>query len=595
MGITRMSPRRLRNPVKISPLFGLGLHNGESHVVVRTGSYQFGPKIWNDLHLDREFGGKFQSFDEKCGFGREEITRVNRGCRDGYVPFQLQLPRFVSGKALISEIIDGRSRDDVGGELILCDVDELHRTIVDNAGFGRDLEGLLDSSSVPLTTDLVVEILHRLRFDEKVAFRFFTWAGKQEEYCHEYRVYNDMIDILSSTKYKAKQFRIVCDMLDYMKRNKKKSVPLEVLLTILRSYTEKYLTHVQKFTKKKRIRVKMQPEINAFNLLLDALCKCSLVEDAESMFMKVKKKVRPNANAYTILFFGWCRVRNPKRGMKLLEEMIAEGFTPDNFTYDTGIDTFFKEGMVNEATEIFEFMKKQALPLSSPTAKTYSIMILAFVANDRIEECFRVVDEMIKSGCLPDVSTYKELIEGMYMSGKVDETYRFLEEMGKKGYPPDIVTYNCFLKVLCDNKKSEEALDLYSRMIEAGCEPSVHTYNMLVEMFFAMDDPDGAFKTWQEMEIRGCFSDANTYCLMIEGLFKCNKADDALYLLGDVFTRGIKLPFQRFDSFMMQLSELGDLSMIQKLSEHMKKFYNPAMARRFSLSQKRKSISLRGK
>ncbi|KAL9254484.1 Pentatricopeptide repeat-containing protein [Drosera capensis] len=91
-----------------------------------------------------------------------------------------------------------------------------------------------------------------------------------------------------------------------------------------------------------------------------------------------------------------------------------------------------------------------------------------------------------------------------------------------------------------------------------------------------MDDPDGAFKTWQEMEIRGCFPDTNTYCVMIEGLFKCNTTDDAWYLLGD-------------------LSELGDLSMIQKLSEHMRKFYNPAMARRFSLSQKRKSSSLRGK
>ncbi|KAL9254485.1 Pentatricopeptide repeat-containing protein [Drosera capensis] len=414
------------HPVKISPLFGLGLHNGESHVVVRTGSSQFGPKMWNDLHLGREFVGKIQSFDEKCGIEREEVERVNFGCRDEYMAFQLQLPR----------------------------------TIVDNVGVGRDLEGVLDSSSVLLTTDLVVEILHRLRFDEKEAFRFFTWAGKQEEYCHEYRVYNDIIDILSCTKYKAKQFRIVCDMLDYMKRNNKKSVPVEVLLTILRSFTEKYLTHVQKFTQKKRTRVKTQPEINAFNLLLDTLCKCSLVEDAESMFIKVKKKVKPNATTYTILFFGWCRERSPKRGMKILEEMIDEGFTPDNLTYNTVIDTFCKELMVDEAAEIFEFMKKQALPLSSPTAKTYSIMILAHVANDRIEDCFRVVDEMIKSGCLPDVSTYKELIEGMYLSGKVDETYRFLEETGKKGYPPDIVTYNCFLKVLCDNKKSEEAINL---------------------------------------------------------------------------------------------------------------------------------------
>ena len=52
----------------------------------------------------------------------------------------------------------------------------------------------LDLVGVPLTTELVVEVLHRLHFEEKLAFRFFTWAGRQE-------YYNDMIDIPSSKKY----------------------------------------------------------------------------------------------------------------------------------------------------------------------------------------------------------------------------------------------------------------------------------------------------------------------------------------------------------------------------------------------------------
>ncbi|GAB4854410.1 hypothetical protein Ancab_022996, partial [Ancistrocladus abbreviatus] len=132
--------------------------------------------------------------------------------------------------------------------------------------------------------------------------------------------------------------------------------------------------------------------------------------------------------------------------MRLLEEMVDSGFQPDNFTYNTAIDTFCKAGMIEEAADIFEFMTRQGSTLSSPTAKTYPIMILALVKNDRIDECFRVVDDMVKSGCLLDVSTYKELIEGMYPAGRVEEAYRFLQEMGKKGYPPDIVTYNCFLK-----------------------------------------------------------------------------------------------------------------------------------------------------
>ncbi|KAL5568785.1 hypothetical protein UlMin_025360 [Ulmus minor] len=475
------------------------------------------------------------------------------------------------------------------------DVEKVYRTIMDNSHAYSNMGEALNSIDFGLTTELVAEILQRLRFEEKLAFRFFTWAGHQENYAHESRVYNDMIEILSSTKYKIKQFRIVCDMLEYMRRHDMKAVPFEVLLTILRKYCEKYLTHVQKFAKKKRIRVKTQPEINAFNFLLDALCKCSLVGDAEGMFKRVKKKVKPDANTYNILFFGWCRVRNPTRGMRVLEEMIDMGFTPDNFTYNAAIDAFCRAEMVTEAVELFEFMRTKGSTMSSPTAKTYAIIIVALVKNDRLEECIKFLGHMISSGCLPDVSTYKELIEGMCLAGKVEMAYKFLQEMGSKGYPPDIVTYNCFLKVLCENKHSEEALRLVEVMIKSGCPPSVQSYNMLISMFFEMGDPDGAIETWHEMGKRGCAQDTDTYCVMIEGLFSCHKDEDACCLLEDVVNKGIKLPYRMFDSFLMQLSVIGDLRAIHRLSEHMRKFYNPAMARRFALNEKRKSTSLRGK
>ena len=495
----------------------------------------------------------------------------------------------------VNQAFDFVGGNDVEERVLVSDADKLYKAIDSNANPESDMEKSLDLAGVELTTDLVIEVLGRIHFEEKMAFRFFMWAGRQDHYSHEPLAYNEMIDILTSTRYKAKQFRIVCDMLDYMKRNDKKSVPVEVLLMILRKYTEKHLAHLHKFAKKKKIRVKTQPEINALNLLLDALCKCSLVEDAQAMFSRLKKKVKPDANTYHILFFGWCRVRNPSRGMGVLEEMMEMGHTPDNFTYNTAIDSFCKAGMVTEATKLFEFMRTKGSTMSSPTAKTYAIMILALVQSDRTEECFKIIKDMINSGVLPDVSTYKQVIEGMCLAGKVEEAYRFLEEMGNKGFRPDIVTYNCFLDVLCENKKSEEALMLYGRMIEVGCVPSVHTFNMLIAMFFEIGEPDGAFETWHEMDKRRCAQDTDTYCVMIEGLFGCNKMEDACFLLEEVVNKGIKLPYRKFDSFLMQLSMIGNLQAIHKLSDHMRKFYNPAMARRFALNQKRRSISLRGK
>ena len=516
--------------------------------------------------------------------------------RNEYFVFGFPLRRFSSEIVTNDDVfVEGRNTYGIMDEKTVCNAETVHVAIMENVGCDKNMEKVLGKMGIPLTTELVIDILHRLRFDEKIAFRFFMWAGCQEHYRHEYQVYNEMIDILSSTKFKVKQFRIVCDMLDHMKRNGKKSVPVDILLGILKNYTEKHLTQVKKCSrKKKRIRVKMQPEVNALNLLLEALCKCCLVETAEIMFKKVKSRIEPDVNTFNILFFGWCRVRNPTKGMKILEEMASMGYNPDSFTYNTAIDTFCREGMVNEASELFKFMKVKSSISSSPTAKTYAIMILALAKSDRVEECFTVVEDMIQSGCLPDVSTYKELIQGMCLAGKVEEAYRFLEEMAKKGFPPDIVTYNCFLKVLCDNKMVTEALRLYGKMIGVGCMPSVHTFNMLIEMFFAIGDHDGAFETWAEMDKRGCYRDTNTYCAMIEGLFGCDKIDDACFLLEEVVNKGIKLPYQKFDLFLRHLSATGNLHAIHSLSEHMKSFYNPGMARRFALSQKRKSLSLRG-
>lgn len=513
----------------------------------------------------------------------------NEFCR-----FNFPLRRFSSNGLSNDFVGEDSSRNGIEEESSIYGADELYRTVMENGACDKNMEKAVERAGIPLTTELVMEILHRLRFEEKIAFRFFMCAGRQEHYNHEYEVYNEMIDILSSTRFKVKQYRIVCDMLDHMKRNNnKKYVPVDVLLTILSKYTEKHLTQTKKCSKKKRIRVKTQPVVNALNLLLEALCKCCLVETAEILFKKVKSKVEPDANTFNTIFFGWCRVRNPKRGMKILEEMISMGFTPDSFTYNAAIDTFCKAGMMNEASELFNLVRTKGSISSPPTAKTYAIMILALVKNDRTEDCFRVVGDMIQSGSLPDVSTYKDLIEGMCLAGKVEEAYRFLEEMTKKGFPPDIVTYNCFLKVLCDNKIASEAIRLYGKMVDVGCMPSVHTFSMLIEMFFAMGDPDGAFETWDEMTKKGCDPDTNTYCVMIEGLFGCDKNEDASFLLEDIVNKGMKLPYQKFDLFLMHLSGIGNLRAIHCLSEHMKRFYNPGMARRFALSQKRKSMSLR--
>lgn len=473
--------------------------------------------------------------------------------------------------------------------------DRIYDAVIKTGTESNAGKAALDALGAELTTPLVADVLHRLRYEEKLAFRFFAWASQQDGYNHEPTTYNDIIDILSGTRYKSRQFGVLCNVLDHMKRHGSRSVPVEDLLEILRAYTEKHLTHMRKLAKKRRVRMRTPPETDALNVLLDAFCKCGMVKEAEAVFGRVKRKLLGNAETYSTLFFGWCRARDPKKAMKVLEEMIQMKHTPESFTYVAAIESFCSAGLVSEARELFEFMRTEGLTISSPTAKTYSIMIVALAKADRMEECFELLSDMRSCGCMPDVTTYKDLIEGMCLVGKLDAAYRVLDEMGRAGFPPDIVTYNCFLNVLCSLRKADDALELCERMIEAHCEPSVHTYNMLMMMFFEMGEAHRALDIWLEMDKRGCRRAIDTYEIMIYGLFDCGETEYATALLDEVINRDMKLSYKKFDAIMLRLSDVGNLGAIHRLSEHMRKFYNVAMARRFAITQKKKSIGLRRK
>lgn len=477
------------------------------------------------------------------------------------------------------------------GNAVTCsDADKVCRAITKNCGADQDMESALQACGVQMKTQIVEQVLDRFRFQEKVAFRFFTWAGYQEGYKHEPHVFTEMIDILSCTRYKSKQFSIICDLLFYMKRNRRDALPIEIFVMVLRNYAEKNLISLRKFAKKKKLRIKSKPEINALNMLLDSLCKCSLVAEAQALYEKLRGRFKPDAQTYTVLFFGWCKIRNPDKAMEIMSVMIERGHTPDSFTCNTVLDAFCKDDQVGEALKLFEFMKTKGCTRSAPTAKTYSIMIVSLAQSERTEEALRLLGEMKNSGCLPDVPTYTEIMEGLCSAGNLKEAYNLLDEMGGTGYPPDIVTYNCFIRVLCNLKKTDEALSLLNRITEAGCLPSVHTYNMLIKMFCDVGKLDMAFEMWHGMEKKGCEQDVISYCTLIKGFFDNGRVQEACSCLLDVIERRMKLPYETFDRFLMELSKVGELRMIQRLSEHMRQFYNHRMARHFSKAQKWRNV-----
>jgi hypothetical protein len=57
----------------------------------------------------------------------------------------------------------------------------LYNAVIENSNPYGNTEKGLEQVGLELTTEFVVRFfIARLRFEEKIAFRFFTWAGHRE-------------------------------------------------------------------------------------------------------------------------------------------------------------------------------------------------------------------------------------------------------------------------------------------------------------------------------------------------------------------------------------------------------------------------------
>eukprot|EP00252_Welwitschia_mirabilis_P018921 TRINITY_DN4242_c0_g1_i1.p1 TRINITY_DN4242_c0_g1~~TRINITY_DN4242_c0_g1_i1.p1 ORF type:complete len:260 (-),score=31.19 TRINITY_DN4242_c0_g1_i1:114-893(-) len=172
-------------------------------------------------------------------------------------------------------------------EQTLDDADKVCHIIRQNCEAGQDMESSLDKCGVKMTPQLVEKVLAQFKFQEKAAFRFFTWAGRQEGYRHVRHTINEMIDILSNTRYKSRQFSLICALLEQKKTMD--NLPVEVFVNILREHAEKNLKLPEKRVRTGRIKsIKAKLEVNSLNILLDSLCKCNLVLEAQNLFEKLK-------------------------------------------------------------------------------------------------------------------------------------------------------------------------------------------------------------------------------------------------------------------------------------------------------------------
>ncbi|KAK8647922.1 hypothetical protein V6N13_121646 [Hibiscus sabdariffa] len=152
----------------------------------------------------------------------------------------------------------------------------------------------------------------------------------------------------------------------------------------------------------------------------------------------------PNNVTYNTLMQCMFRLRRVSTASEFLRKMLAFGQVPDIVTCSILLDGLCKTGTVYKLSE--NGLK--------PNVYTYTIMINGFLKQGLSDEAYQLFRSMRGNDCVPDSCCYNVMIQGLFRSSYNLKATQLLAEMVGKGFSADICTSILFVNLILESDKS---------------------------------------------------------------------------------------------------------------------------------------------
>lgn len=404
------------------------------------------------------------------------------------------------------------------------------------------MESSLQLSGITVSSDLVHQVLIRLKNVSKIALGFFIWAKEQASYCHDVSAYNLTIDILG----KVRQFDVAWQLIVEMDQQKLKPTSLTFGILIRRLIAAGLTRQAIRAFDDMECFIDRAANQDDFCNLLDTLCKYGYVKVATEIFNKRKHRFEPNSKYYTVLIYGWCKINRIQMAERFFREMLDRGIEANVVTYNVLLNGICRrsslhpddrfERTIRAAENLLDEMSRRGI---EPDVTSYSIVLHVYSRAHKPVLSLDKLKFMKEKGICPTVATYTSVIKCLCSCGRLEDAEELLHEMGHNGVSPSAATYNCFFKEFRGRKDTENALKLYRKMkSESPFMPSMQTYNILVGMFVKLNRMEIVQEILDDMKASGAGPDLDTYTLLIHGLCEKKKWKVACQLFVEMIERG---------------------------------------------------------
>ncbi|XP_008453059.1 pentatricopeptide repeat-containing protein At1g71210, mitochondrial [Cucumis melo] len=475
----------------------------------------------------------------------------------------------------------------------------------------RDDQGM---PSVPSPADLALSrlglrlneafVLDVLRYGSKdilSCLKFFDWAGHQQGFFHTRATFNAILKILSQ----AKLFPL---MLDFLENCVQQRIYHTACFTntLVMGYAAagKPIFALHLFGKMRFQGLDLDPfsyhvllnslvEENCFDavnviikqitlrgfvnelthyLMLKNLCKQNQLDEAETFLHDlVDSGKKLSGRMLDFLVGAFCQSGNFERAWKLVEWFRDLEIVSMEYVYGVWTTELIRAGKLESALQFLNSSKLDGRYI--PDVFRYNMLIHRLLRENRLQEVFDLLTEMMEQHIVPDKVTmhaatcflckagmvevalelynsnfefgispntmaYNYLINALCWDGGTDEAYRILKRSIHEGYFPGKKTFSILASALCREGKLDKMKELVIFALERNCMPSDSTYDKFITALCRARRVEDGYLIHSELNRINVVATRSTYVLLIDGFIKSGRGDIAARLLIEMLEKG---------------------------------------------------------
>lgn len=313
--------------------------------------------------------------------------------------------------------------------------------------------------------------------------------------------------------------------------------------------------------------------------LMKGYCELGDMKSALSLFTKgLEDGLPPKRFIFLLLMEGYCNKGDMEGACELYNLMIIMGISPEIYTTFVFIKGLLNAQLCAKACEQLGMAFKSCLV----NEISFNFLMSWLCAEGKVDEARQLCDKIVETGSIPTVVsneknigssdnmsgqgfipnavTYTILMEGYFKMGKVEQAFKVYDEMVSQRIVCVPYTYNTIIHGLCYNGQTSQARKMLEKFTEGGnFKPSFTTYNFIIDGFTKEGNLDSASSVYTEMSEKGVSQDFTSRIKLVEKLCKSNKLERALELLKEMVNQGFELNVSAYEALIGGFCRRGSM------------------------------------